>query len=119
MTQPTPPTMPATQRDGPSRSAGSHVAERRREQIGRQPLDLNHRQAPQRQARHVSRPLDPRDRQRAADPSRGTAHDGDIADHHAAGRGARVVKAGDDLRADAAGVAHRQRDRQPSRHVER
>ena len=72
---------------------------------------------PRRQRRRVGGALDPRHGQQAAGEPGGAPHHGDVADDEGAARlgGGRAEPGGDDLRADAAGVAHRQGERPGAR----
>ena len=90
-------------------------AERRVAEIGRQAGDLEQRQAMRRHAAAIARCVDDRDRQQRVDQGRGTPHDRDIAEHERVVGLVRRKQSGNDLRADAAGISHR--DRQERRGV--
>ena len=90
-------------------------AERRLDQVGRQALDLEHRQAVGRHVGELPRVVEPRHRQQPADDAGGAPHHGDIADDERARRLAALEQPGDDLRADAGGIAHGDRQRQRRR----
>jgi hypothetical protein len=93
--------------------AGARVdaAERRLDQVGREAVGLQHRNASGRQRRRVVGRVDPCHRKQAAGEGGGAAHHRDVADDEGAARVGRAEPGGDDLRTDAAGVAHRQRER--------
>ena len=98
-------------RRGPA-AARVDAAERRRDQVGRKALDLEHRQAVGRHVGQLPGVVEPGHRQQAADDAGGAAHDGDVADDERARRLAALEQPGDDLRADAGGIAHGDRQRQ-------
>ena len=76
------------------------------------PVDLEHRQAVGRHVGQLPEIVEAGHRQQAADDAGGAAHDGDVADDERARRLAALEQPGDDLRADAGGIAHGDRQRQ-------
>ena len=93
-------------------AAAAHVdaAERRLDEVGRQARHLEHGQAIGRHVGELDRIVEPGDRQKAADEARGRPHDGDVAENERARRLAALEQPRDDLRADAGGVAHGDRE---------